>query len=189
MNDVPVVYDVMAEEVTRIAYSIGSSPVPTHIIPWKFWLLTDTWAVIQDSGGTIHHLVYGTDYTCAGNPAADPKNYYYEGGTITLVATWVNCTLTIWRQQPFIRDYDISETGPLDIRLLNNQLDRQLTLLQDLKERVSRAYVRNEWEIVANSQPLVHPSPYEGWVLGPVPSKQPPPVPAAQLHRHRPCRP
>ena len=73
MTDIPVVYDVMAEEVTRIAYSIGSSPVPTHIIPWKFWLLTDTWAVIQDSGGKGHHLGYGTDYTRNGKTATEPK--------------------------------------------------------------------------------------------------------------------
>jgi hypothetical protein len=165
--NVSVLYsNEMPEQVTRINYSIGSSFVAAHVIPWRFWLLTDTAAVIVDSTGLVHQLVYGTDYTCTGTPAANPEDYYYDGGMLTLLTTWTNCVLTMWRAQPFIRDYDISETGPLDIRLLNNQLDRQITLLQDLKERLSRAYVRNEWEIVPNTAPLVHPSPYEGWVLG-----------------------
>ena len=166
MNEIASTSYVMPEEVTRIVYSIGSSFVASHVIPWRFWYLNDTAAVIQDALG-IHTLVYGTDYTVAGNPAASASNYYYDGGTMTLLAsTWVNCTLTLWRSEPFIREYDISETGPLDVRLLNNQLDRQLNLIQDVRERLSRAYVRNEWEIAPNSQPLVHPTPYEGWVLG-----------------------
>ena len=162
-----VLYDwEMPEQITRINYSIGSSFVAAHVIPWRFWLLTDTAAVIVDSLGAVHHLVYGTDYTCTGNAAASPEDYYFDGGMLTLLTSWTNCTLTMWRAQPFIRDYDISETGPLDVRLLNNQLDRQITLLQDLKERLGRAYVRNEWEIIPNSQPLICPTPYEGWVLG-----------------------
>ena len=169
--NVPVLYSYeMPEQVTRIAYALGSPAAALHTIPWRFWLLSDTAAVLENASGTVTPLVYGTDYTCTGNAAADPANYYFDGGTLILTGAALpgaaNCTLTLWRAQPFVRDYAISETGPLDIRLLNNQLDRQITLLQDLKERLSRAYVRNEWEIVANSQPLVCPTPYEGWVLG-----------------------
>jgi len=154
-------------EQPRVQYQLGVSPPITFAIPWIFWTVDqDLQAVMVDATGE-HPLVHGQDYYVVGNASNDPTQSYYVNGTITLLSSgWSNCTLTLWRLPLLRRLFDISETGPLDVRTLNAQLDQIMTTLQDVMLRINAEYGRDYTELGNWFPAFTLPTPEDGYLLG-----------------------
>lgn len=101
--------------------------------------------VEKTSDGTITTLVKTTDYTVTGVGAA-------TGFTLALVnasQAWLDgdgdlksgYTLAILSNRTFLQDTSIRNQGPYYPNVIEDEFDKQLVLLQQLKEKLNRAIV------------------------------------------------
>ena len=168
MNMVPL---AIPYEQPRVQYNLGANPGLLYAIPWKFWMTdgSDLMAVVTQPrpDGTIarQELTIGTDYNLNPNPPADPNASYYDGGMVILNAQWPNTSLTFWRVPVLRRVYDISPTGPLDVKMLNAQLDQTMTTLQDIQLQINAGYGRDYTELGNQFLDFVLPTPEDGMML------------------------
>lgn len=89
---------------------------------------------VDDATGLETTLTLTTDYTITGNSVDGG----FQGGTITLVATDSDATLTIYRDISVSRTARFPTSGPFDIVTLNRQMDEIFAILQELDEETDR---------------------------------------------------
>jgi hypothetical protein len=129
-------FPAMAAHVTvdeteaRIIYSVGGSSDDTFTIPFTFY---DTADIDVYVNGT---QLSTSDYTVTGTPGTTGG---YEGGTVTLDTGVTNSTVIVLLDMPIARTTDFPASSEFNITSLNTQLDKLVSLNQQLDAAVRRS--------------------------------------------------
>jgi len=139
----------------RVQYSVSATPTTgPFTVSFPFFDLDDL--VVYD-GETL--LVRTTDYTVSGTAVDDG----YSGGTVTLVSSTSNTTITILRDIPVERTTDFPTSGYFSVAALNTALDKIFAILQQIETGVARTLRLKD--TAGNSVTLTVDDPEAGKVL------------------------
>jgi hypothetical protein len=128
---------VVPDEEPRKQHVVGVTPT-TGPFAFDFVIFNIATDVAVYNGAA--KLVYGTDYTVAGNAGTEGG---FDGGSVTLTTPVSNATITIERVVPYDRLGDFPNAGPFNIVELNTQLDRLITLLQQVNFKLRLAALQD----------------------------------------------
>ena len=118
------------ESETRIIYSVGGSSDDTFTIPFTFYDTADIDVYVNGSQlSTADYTVTGTAGTTGG----------YEGGTVTLDTGVTNSTVIVLLDMPIARTTDFPASSEFNITSLNTQLDKLVSLSQQLDSGIRRS--------------------------------------------------
>ena len=124
------------DESRRKQVVVGSSPQTSFTFDW---VIFDTATDIRVWNGATE-LVNGATFSVAGNSGTDGG---FDGGTVTLTGTLSsgvsNTTVTIEGSTPYSRLSNLASTGPLDIDLLNKDLNRVITMLHQNIDTIKKS--------------------------------------------------
>ncbi len=103
-------------------------------------------------------LTIGSDFTVSGTAGTDGG---FDGGTVTMAGSFSsglsNVTVTILSKIAIKRISNLASTGPLDIDLLNKDLNRTVSMLQKFEERQDRMPALEEETSI--TLPIAFPAP------------------------------
>ena len=123
------------DETRRKQAVVGGTPQTSFTFDW---VIFDETTDIRLWNGTTE-LTIVTDFTVAGTAGSDGG---FDGGTITMAGAFVaglsNVTVTIQGNTALDRATNLAATGPLDIDLLNKDLNRFVTILQQIDDKYDR---------------------------------------------------
>jgi len=124
--------DVSVREQTVV----GASPQTNFTFSFAFYTESDV-EVWLGAGDAAVQQVYATNFTVVGTVGTDGG---YIGGTVTFISptSISNDTVTILLNVPISRSSNLP-TGVFDIDALNDDLNRQVSLVQQLNETLARA--------------------------------------------------
>lgn len=118
---------------------LGTGAQTTWPFTFKVFAATDIAVTIADSLGVETALVYGVDYTVTLNANQETS----PGGTVTYPISGsplpVGSRLVIVGNLPYDQPLDLPSGGNFSPLALENQLDRTVMQIQQLRERVGRA--------------------------------------------------
>ena len=141
-------------ETRRKQVVVGGTPQTSFTFPF---VIFDTATDIRLLNGSTE-LNIGSDFTVAGNAGTDGG---FDGGTITMAGSFSsglsNTTVTILGNTSRSRLTNFSNTGPLVIDLLNKDLNRYITLFQQIDDFQNRTAALAEETTV--TLPFVFPAP------------------------------
>ena len=124
------------DESRRKQVVVGSSAQTSFTFDW---VIFDTATDIRVWNGATE-LVNGTTFSVAGNSGTDGG---FDGGTVTLTGTLAsgvsNTTVTIEGSTPNSRLSNLAATGPLDIDLLNKDLNRVITMIHQSIDTIKKS--------------------------------------------------
>jgi hypothetical protein len=120
--------DVVQDLPPRVQYTSGNLQT---VFPYPFPIFNDVDLVVVDGvDGPV--LTLGVDYTVSG--AGDDT-----GGDVTFaVGRSLNAIITIYRDIPADRDTDVPQNGDWSSVAYNNELDKVILLIQQLKMLLAR---------------------------------------------------
>lgn len=116
---------------------VGSTPTTgPFTFDFPFFSETDDIKVkrTDDATGAVTTLAVTTDYTVSGVAVSGG----FQGGTITLVSSDSDATLTIYRDVSIKRTDWFPSSGPFDITTLNQTLARIFAIAQEVNESIAR---------------------------------------------------
>ena len=123
------------DETRRKQVVVGGTPQTSFTFDWV--IFDETTDIRMWSGTT--ELTIVTHFTIVGTAGADGG---FDGGTITMAGSYVsglsNVTATIQGNTALDRATNLAATGPLDIDLLNKDLNRFITILQQIDDKYDR---------------------------------------------------
>lgn len=118
---------------------LGTGAQTTWPFTFKVFAATDIAVTIADSLGVETALVYGVDYTVTLNANQETS----PGGTVTYPISGsplpVGSRLVIVGNLPYDQPLDLPSGGNFSPLAIENQLDRMVMQIQQLRERVARA--------------------------------------------------
>ena len=124
------------DESRRKQVVVGSSAQTAFTFDW---VIFDTATDIRVWNGATE-LVNGTTFSVAGTSGTDGG---FDGGTVTLIGTLAsgvsNTTVTIEGSTPNNRLSNLAATGPLDIDLLNKDLNRVITMIHQSIDTIKKS--------------------------------------------------
>lgn len=110
-------------------YTVGNTAQTDFDFTWA-WFEDDEIRVLVDD-------VEVTQFTVTAATGAASTGYV--GGTLTLTSAVSNAEVIIWRDPPFDRTTSFQETGPFNMKQLERELDRLVSLDQVLEMLIGRA--------------------------------------------------
>ena len=123
------------DETRRKQVVVGGTPQTSFTFDWV--IFDETTDIRMWSGTT--ELTIVTHFTIVGTAGTDGG---FDGGTITMAGSYVsglsNVTATIQGNTALDRATNLAATGPLDIDLLNKDLNRFITILQQIDDKYDR---------------------------------------------------
>jgi hypothetical protein len=125
---------IIPDYPTRVQFTVGATPTTG---PWAFNFTFFATGDIDVYFGTTL-MTEGTHYTVTGNPGREGG---FEGGSVSAVAAISNTTVTVQRVLPLERMSDFPVAGSFNRQTLNNTLDKHVAMIQQVDERVDRAFV------------------------------------------------
>jgi len=133
---------IIPDYPTRVQFTVGATPTTG---PWAFnFTFFATGDIDVYYGSALQ--TEGVNYTVTGNPG---KEGGFEGGSITAVSPLSNTTVTVQRNIPLERVSDFPVAGSFNRQTLNTTLDKHVAMIQQVDERVDRAFI-----LPPNSPPL-----------------------------------
>lgn len=119
----------LADNDPRVSYAVAEGVTQTSFtVPFEFFADADLNVYVD---GTLKTLT--TDYTVTGGDGAT--------GTVTISVTGASggSTVVITRTIDLERTTDFPTSGPFDVNSLNTELDKQVAMIADLKDKTDRA--------------------------------------------------
>jgi hypothetical protein len=119
----------LANNDPRVSYAVAESVTQTSFtVPFEFFVDADLNVYVD---GTLKTLT--TDYTVTGGDGST--------GTVTISVTGASggSTVVITRTIDLERTTDFPTSGPFDVNSLNTELDKQVAMIADLKDKTDRA--------------------------------------------------
>lgn len=125
-------------QTTAVRYTLVPG-VSTFSITFGYWNKSQIVALLTGEEGDLTVLTLGTDYTLT-----DPDGV---SGTLTKVSDWGDATkLTIMRAVPVTQERDLINGQVLDAEEVEQAFDKVTAILQEHKEKLSRAILFSEDE-------------------------------------------
>lgn len=123
---------MLPEIETEKKYTVTSG-VLSYTAPFPLYEKTDVSVVWSFDGGKETTLEFDTDYSV---DIADNG----ESGTVTLVAgrVPVGATIAVKSAVPETQELDLSHTSDVDTEALEKELDRQVQMIQQLRDDIAR---------------------------------------------------
>jgi hypothetical protein len=146
----------VADRTPRVQSAVGGvASAGPFAFPFEFVNLTD---ILVYLGSSTVPLTYGVDYTVTGTAVG----VGFSSGSVTLTAAVSNTLVTTLRQTAIQRLTNFPSAGPFDTSQLNKELDGQVLMIQELRDRTTRSLVLSP-TVVGVSGTL--PSPVAGQAL------------------------
>ena len=141
-------------ETPRKQVVVGGTPQTSFTFDFVIYDVTTDIRLFN--GAT--ELTIGSDFTVSGTAGTDGG---FDGGTVTMAGSFSsglsNVTVTILSKIAIKRTSNLASTGPLDIDLLNKDLNRTVSMLQKFEERQDRMPALEEETSI--TLPIAFPAP------------------------------
>jgi len=109
----------------------------TYSFPYAVPAETDLSVKHMDTDGVITTLTYGVNYTVS---------LLAVGGTITTTYSETTGTLIIERDVEYTQETDWVNNDPMDVEILEADLDKQIMLSQQMKLLVEDGNIATNWQ-------------------------------------------
>lgn len=113
---------------SRVTYAVTSATSGPFAVPFAFF--DDADLVVYNG---LDELTFATDYTVTGAGVTPEPGV---SGTVTLLAPASDTTISIIRDVAIRRTSDFPSSGPLPIKTLNTELDKQIAISQQLRDEI-----------------------------------------------------
>ena len=126
----------LADNDPRVSYSVAESVTQTSFaVPFEFFADADLNVYVD---GTLKTLT--TDYTVTGGDGST--------GTVSISVTGATggSTVVITRDIALERTTDFPTSGPFDVNSLNIELDKQIAMVADLRDKTDRALQLTDYD-------------------------------------------
>lgn len=120
----------------EVEYSVTSASTGPFVVPFPFFQIGDVQATVVDAAGTETALVVTTDFTFTTLTVGGTEGNGYSDGEITLSASIGadgGTTLVIYRSLVIDRTSNYPTAGPISIALLNDELNKHVGIMQELR--------------------------------------------------------
>lgn len=118
----------------EIEYAISSSTTGPFVVPFPFFAEADVLAKHTAADGTETDLVITTDFTFTDKTeVVDNEGVGWSAGEITLNSAISDGSLNIYRSVTIDRLANYPTTGPIRIAILNDELNKVVAIMQELK--------------------------------------------------------
>lgn len=133
---------MLTNPTTAVRYTLTPG-VSSFSITFGYWDKSQILVLLTEANGDLTTLTLGTDYTLS-NPDG-------VSGTLTKVSDWGDATkLTIMRAVPVTQERDLINGQVLDAQEIEQAFDKATAILQEHKEKLSRAVLFSEDEEGSN---------------------------------------
>jgi len=133
---------MLTNPTTAVRYTLTPG-VSSFSITFGYWDKSQILVLLTEANGDLITLTLGTDYTLS-NPDG-------VSGTLTKVSDWGDATkLTIMRAVPVTQERDLINGQVLDAQEIEQAFDKATAILQEHKEKLSRAVLFSEDEEGSN---------------------------------------
>lgn len=127
---------------TEVTYAVTSSSTGPYTVPFPFFVEEDVFALVTDAAGVETTLVVTTDFTFTNlNVPVGQEGSGYESGAITLntaIGSDGATTIKVYRSIIVDRTSNYPSTGPFSVVLLNDEQNKHIAIMQELKLELTR---------------------------------------------------
>ena len=126
----------ISDTTPRDSYTVGGTPQTAFTVNFEFFADADLKVYVDSTLKTLT-----TDYTVSGAGTSG-------GGTVTMGTGVSNATVTIIRDMAISRTTDFPVSGAFQIDTLNDELDKQVAMMQQNERDIARTFKSEPFDTV-----------------------------------------